>query len=79
MEEGKVYKIGSADGDMIVKLIEIRINSMFPSDYLFKYQEGSNKPIIHPNAEVLFGSKDIFPLPEGLIPIIKEKYGIVEV
>jgi hypothetical protein len=81
MKEGKIYKLGSKDGFAIVKLKEILTypSSGMPDDYLFEYQPGSIKPIIHPDAEQLFGSKDVFPIPAGLIPMIKESYGLEEV
>lgn len=81
MKEGKIYKLGTDKGMATVKLAKIRTypSSGMPSDYIFEYQPGSIKPIIHPEAEKLFGSKDMFPIPEGLIPRIKEAYGIEEV
>jgi hypothetical protein len=81
MEVGKIYKLGTEDGVAIVKLADIQTypSTGMPSDYIFEYQPGSIKPIVHPEGEALFGSKDRFPLPEGLIPMIKESYGIEEV
>jgi hypothetical protein len=81
MEEGKIYKLGTGSGDAIVKLKEIKTypSTGMPTDYLFEYQPGSIKPIIHDEAKQLFGSEDIFPIPEGLISRIAEVYGIEEV
>ncbi len=81
MEEGKIYNFGTDEGVAIVKLVQIKDYpaSGMPSDYIFEYQPGSIKPITHPDAENLFGSKDMFPIPEGFIPRIKEAYGIEEV
>jgi hypothetical protein len=81
MEEGKIYRIGTEQGVATVKLDKIQTYPAtgMPADYIFEYQPGSIKPIIHPKAEALFGSKDKFPLPEGLIPRIKEVYGIEEI
>ena len=81
MEVGKVYKLGTDSGKATVKLKEIKSypSTGMPSDYLFEYQEGSIKPIVHPDGENLFGSNDIFPIPEGMIPMIKNAYGIEEV
>lgn len=81
MKEGKIYKLGTDSGMATVKLVEIKTypSSGMPSDYIFEYQPGSIKPIIHPDGEKLFGSKDMFPIPEGLIPMIEKEYGIEEV
>ena len=79
MEVNKVYKINTAQGEMTVKLIEIKTNSMMPSDCIFQYEPDSKRPIIHPNAKELFGSEDIFCLPLGLMSKIKEQYGVEEV
>lgn len=79
MKEGKVYKLGTSKGMATVKLVKIETYPMMSSDYIFEYQPGSIKPIIHPDAETLFGSKDMFPIPEGLIPIIANSHGIEEV
>ena len=81
MQEGKIYKLGTEEGFAIVKLKEILTYpaSGMPDDYLFEYQPGSIKPIMHPDAEKMFGSKDVFPIPSGLIPLIKESYGLEEV
>jgi hypothetical protein len=81
MQEGKIYKLGTDSGFAIVKLYRIQTYpaSGMPADYVFEYQPGSIKPIIHPDAEQLFGSKDMFPIPECLIPMIKQSYGLEEV
>lgn len=81
MEIGKIYNLGTESGMAKVKLVDIKTYPAtgMPADYIFEYQPGSIKPIIHPDAEVLFGSKDKFPLPEGFIPLIKDAYGIEEV
>jgi hypothetical protein len=83
MEVGKIYKLGTDSGKAIVKLKDIQTypSTGMPSDYLFEYQEGSIKPIVHESAEALFGSKDIFPIPVAMIPVIKNhpEYGIEEV
>ena len=81
MKEGKIYKLGTDSGFATVKLTEIKTYpaSGMPADYIFEYQPGSIKPIVHPEGEALFGSKDKFPIPEGMIPMIKEAYGIEEV
>jgi hypothetical protein len=81
MQEGKIYKLGTDSGFAIVKLSKIQRYSAsgMPADYIFEYQPGSIKPIIHPKGEQLFGSKDMFPIPEGMIPMIKSAYGLEEV
>jgi hypothetical protein len=81
MQEGKIYKLGTDSGFAIVKLKEILTYpaSGMPDDYLFEYQPGSIKPIIHPDAEALYGSEDMFPIPSLLLPMIKQSYGLEEV
>ena len=72
MQEGKIYKLGTDSGFAIVKLKEILTYpaSGMPDDYLFEYQPGSIKPIIHPDAKILYGSEDMFPIPSLLLPMI---------
>jgi len=81
MQEGKIYKLGTDSGFAIVKLKEILTYpaSGMPDDYLFEYQPGSIKPIIHPDAKILYGSEDMFPIPSLLLPMIKQSYGLEEV
>lgn len=81
MEKGKVYKLGMEGGPVTVKLHDIQTYGAtgMPSDYIFEYQEGSPKLLVHPEGEKLFGSADRFPIPEGLIPLIEKEYGIEEV
>jgi hypothetical protein len=81
MQEGKIYKLGTDKGFATVKLYKIQTYpaSGLPADYVFEYQPGSIKPIIHDHAEQLFGSKDRFPIPEALIPMIKQTYGLEEI
>ena len=73
MEVGKIYKIKFADGDGIVKLKEINDYSIMPSDYIFEYEPGSPQPLKHPDME------NKFPLPEGLVDMLKASGDLTEV